>query len=772
MKTAIIFLFCFAYFHPAASFLTAKDLSRNGLKRCYERGTLPQKINGQDLPLPSSMETFVSLVERIETKYPTMQAVELIKKLQMSFRVDDLTEDFRAWSSAAQYANDFEKLFFNIPSELKGYEFAEEDFTEDEQCALHFMLSHTINATAWGTEELKEDGTAKHPRELGVVSLHSKWKHALSLNKVLLGILAGMSGPYKKSANEVYKLLLPGKSEESLNAIEINRLYAVTLGDLVSHYVNKIYKRNEQIAFVPNGVWNDLSCPTSYALIENNGKSVTNSVLRGAIDGLIIGLKIEENLDTFQKLKLSQILSMYYGPTGLITKTESLSKSDLQWCEREKNFNNIQSLKDEIYRFYLLYTNYMGAMPTQNAQDEVSEIVGSIQKSTDIFNDITAEASTECMRSDTTLDKRCSTPYDMFAILDWGTDQQRNFQLEVIGNLSVNFDVGPRRSSFGVYSNMKSPLSRGLNTIVNNTGVAGCQSCYPKYYQRSGGKNSDIEVIQKLNETLADFVEEQDQNLNDMGEVKSGTPAKIILYFSYNTAVNDDYRLRDALWEFEKSFKEATILAVGPGKESLKIFTLKDDFDVFQIPTGSVNAADLIGKLKNRICKVPAEFQFKECQRNSRSAEAENRQELVIGHNRKQYWAMYPKYFLKSFSITLKFKPLDGAQIKVCFTRSAYVMMEDNPQNIECHESSGEEIKFFVKNPCYKRNVNNCDPFFFTVEGKRPPNGVCQSLKCVTPRDIQFEFQHEGISCNAASFISVSMMALVLAALAFFTRMP
>ncbi|GBM76691.1 hypothetical protein AVEN_196957-1, partial [Araneus ventricosus] len=68
------------------------------------------------------------------------------------------------------------------------------------------------------------------------------------------------------------------------------------------------------------------------------------------------------------------------------------------------------------------------------------------------------------------------------------------------------------------------------------------------------------------------------------------------------------------------------------------------------------------------------------------------------------------------------------------------------------------------------RNVNNCDPFFFTIEGKKSPNGVCQSLKCSTPKDIQLEFQHEGISCSTASFISVSTMALVLAAFAFFIR--
>ncbi|GFU27047.1 uncharacterized protein NPIL_119481, partial [Nephila pilipes] len=98
----------------------------------------------------------------------------------------------------------------------------------------------------------------------------------------------------------------------------------------------------------------------------------------------------------------------------------------------------------------------------------------------------------------------------------------------------------------------------------------------------------------------------------------------------------------------------ATILALGPNKESLKVFTIKDDHDIFQLPTGATNAADIAAKLKSRICKAPAEFQFKECDRNSRASEQENRQEAVVGLNKKQYWAMYPKYFLKSYSLTLK----------------------------------------------------------------------------------------------------------------------
>ncbi|GFU44214.1 uncharacterized protein NPIL_251571 [Nephila pilipes] len=639
MKTQIVFILLLAYLRITTSFMNVKDFDRSGLKRCYERGTLPERINGQELPLPSSIETFVSLIERIESKYSSMAATDIIKNLLMSFRVDELAGDFRSWPSPALFANDFERLFFSLPTDLK-YEWQPEDFTDDEKCALHFMLSHTINATAWGNEEVQEDGTVKRPREYGVVSLHSKWKHAFSLAKVLLGILSGLSGNNERNAAELYRSLLPGKRDENLNNVKVNRLYAVTLGDLVSHYANKVYKENEQITFVPNGMWNDVSCPTYYILSANNFKYVTNSVLRGAIDGLIIGRKLEEKAEIYQKIKLSKILRMYYGPTGLIDeKDTSNTRNSVQWCERERNFEAIQNTKDELYNFYLLYTNYLRAVPSKNSANEVNEIINNIQKSPEIFSDISAEASSECVRSDVSPDKKCSTPFDIFAILDWGTDIQRNFQAEIIGNLSVNFDVGPQGSSIGVYSNMKSQLSRGLNTIVNNTGASGCQSCFTKYYQRSGGKNSDVEVIQKLNETLTDFEEEYDLSRAELSEIKSGNPAK--------------------------------------------------------------------------------------------------------------------------------FKPMDdGGQIKVCFTRSAYIIMEDNPQQIECYESS-EEIRFFVRNPCHRRNVHNCDPFYFTVEGKKPPTLFCQNAKCNTPKDILFEFQHEGISCNTASFISISTLSMLFAVLLF-----
>lgn len=51
---------------------------------------------------------------------------------------------------------------------------------------------------------------------------------------------------------------------------------------------------------------------------------------------------------------------------------------------------------------------------------------------------------------------------------------------------------------------------------------------------------------------------------------------------------------------------------------------------------------------------VPGEFTYKACNQTSPAKEADNKQEVYISPNKIQYWAMYPKYFLKSYGITMK----------------------------------------------------------------------------------------------------------------------
>ena len=71
----------------------------------------------------------------------------------------------------------------------------------------------------------------KQPREFGVVSLHSKRKHAFALGRVLLGIYAS----YLPSSSEeiisvLQKLGIQKSNDNTLKTIKVNLVYAVTLG--------------------------------------------------------------------------------------------------------------------------------------------------------------------------------------------------------------------------------------------------------------------------------------------------------------------------------------------------------------------------------------------------------------------------------------------------------------------------------------------------------------------------------------------------------------
>lgn len=58
----------------------------------------------------------------------------------------------------------------------------------------------------------------------------------------------------------------------------IHLTYVIT--DLITRLSSK-----DEVKILPNGEWTDVSCPTEYRLDDNNGGFVTNSELRGAVDG-------------------------------------------------------------------------------------------------------------------------------------------------------------------------------------------------------------------------------------------------------------------------------------------------------------------------------------------------------------------------------------------------------------------------------------------------------------------------------------------------------
>lgn len=351
--------------------------------------------------------------------------------------------------------------------------------------------------------------------------------------------------------------------------------------------------------------------------------------------------------------------------------------------------------------------------------------------------------------------------------------------------------------------------------------------------------------------------------------------AKVIIWFNYNTQTrqnglasgptnwyqqapsstlnnnnnynNDQYRFAEAKRLLHENFRGAAILAVSNNRDEVKQFVYDEQRDIFtDIPAGSSSASSssdyyspssssfgsidsagggynsianlngpadiLVDKLLQRMCDVPALFQYPMCSKTT----SENVASLgYISPKRKQYWMMSPKTFHSSRTVRMAFK-VDGGRLRVCFGRmprpdesaarnplqlqqqQSYAgpisfgssSGQQNQANSQyssvvtpaaaaggptlvnnlpsgnnyytgleygiCKDvSPGQEIDFIVDDPCYKKAIVDCEPFYFVIKeitnpGEGDPNYMCKDPGCKRFDQVRFSMTHTGVQCNSA----------------------
>ena len=136
-----------------------------------------------------------------------------------------------------------------------------------------------------------------------------------------------------------------------------------------------------------------------------------------------------------------------------------------------------------------------------------------------------------------------------------------------------------------------------------------------------------------------------------------GVPSKSFIWFNYNTLQpipTDSEQLKryeEIKWNLKYKHRDIPFFILGLNIEPINdLIRQKQHF----IPVG-INSLDDIQKrakqLASEICKVPSTFQYNQCHIN---ASSENIYEGFITPGYKQYWAMYPEYFIKSCNIEMK----------------------------------------------------------------------------------------------------------------------
>ncbi|RWS07507.1 hypothetical protein B4U79_09640 [Dinothrombium tinctorium] len=749
-----------------------------------------------------SVENLIGLIEKIESgleeRKVKVAPVELAKILLRKYRIDDLTyqngfflmtEDIKHNYRIEDALLDTEN--FQLDAEISSI--INSSLDKHENCSLHYLLSHNIDlvATDGDTKTLlfranqspnsqnnepnkykprllystQSGPLTKFPREYGVGTFRNDHTQAIALNKLLLGIIAGYipTGQSQPSVRDVYVKLTRDANLENVQMdleSKIDPLMAVTIAS-VYEYGAYSTEQNKQNLFGARGEWKTSICPTEYVLNVQEqtiqdikdipGVAATQAELRGALDGYIIGKTIQRKQnEPKNQLTLSQILRFYYSQTGL---TEGDG-----YCRRP---NYIPQM-DEIIRQAKSFRRIKVLLSAGKVSSSDNEVVSPITAVHDEFrreleaariiseNDRNWCSEGERRGSGNDFNNYpCENPSDVFVLLD--KENKLDEQKKLIGKLATELNMYRKGSSLTILTNGQGSDNTFYRVTWNETnkGCANCRLDAVDIRDDLGGLVSPDKFLRYLNDTLRDF--------DEMKKDEIAVPSRVFIIFNmgYMEKRNFEPRSRFStdIRVLRRNHREVKYIVIG--EEEKHNFLPFDDHSFFETKDSS-----LIEKISKEICKTPALFQHPECQNRPSS------EDHYIGHITRgevQNWAIFPRFYEKSYDITFRFESKE--KLKVCHSRTPEPGYGDF-NRYPCYENDGGEIKFTRKDPCHKYNLENCPIFYFTIFTPSEGTGEeCNSEACANYKQIEYKFSHTGIRCNGALGITFSPLLTIISSL-------
>ncbi|XP_022248245.1 uncharacterized protein LOC111087101 [Limulus polyphemus] len=462
--------------------LDIEDFKTFVQKSCYN--TTRENVlhpSGQEIPLANSMENFISIVEKLELNNTDWTAVDTAKMLLKRFSIDGLEQ-----SGMTLKQNEFDipktkimNAFFKGES-IKSERFPEEHLTENEKCSLYYMLSYTVNSTLRpGLDQLDvtyrvplskqalgaPTQRARHPREQGVVSIENIEDQAISLGKVLTGIAASSLNDGKTLSNDIDKHDIKNWKP----------LVALTIAETLVIAEFKAMEHSGPNGKIPEGKWNSTICTTEFKL-DDQVNATSYSLLRGSVDGLIIGSVLTDNAELRNNLKLSQLLRAYYSYSGLP------STSKHSYCNREEQLEPlIENLDAQV-------TNYAKVLSDLKSL-ALNDLDTVVKNTKDLFENTKLKVAEnnyykECRYPGTMQEPICETSHDVFVIMDTRvTRSALKTQQEIISYLANRMDMRAYGDSMSIFA--YGTQNEELYPIVFNTTSQGCATCFPAWIDTS-----------------------------------------------------------------------------------------------------------------------------------------------------------------------------------------------------------------------------------------------------------------------------------------------
>nr|XP_037284910.1 LOW QUALITY PROTEIN: uncharacterized protein LOC119177824 [Rhipicephalus microplus] len=613
-----------------------------------------------------SLSFFVELVRKIEAAYPQRNLFDIaalllncVLKPRLKKSSQRVTMTFADGNKIGRDLSEqmtLESWLSPWPRGLgeQPMTFNKTILTESEMCALFLMLHHSFH------ENRDNDSVYTIEKGVAQVSWESP-KIAVAVAKVLQGIMVGM---IHKAGNltDVWQADEPAKDPR---VPPVDPLLSATIGVVLAvSSVESLLHHHGGSVIGYEGVWFGESCPGAY---RTGGKRhwCSYSVLRGAIDGLLLGKY--SRLVSSRGMPLSRLLSMYYGVWGVPRAVPGVP--GLSVCgRRELLYPYLRDglLEGNVSHMARAYLLHRYGQTSKRLSLFVAAATGEFLQR--LRRDLLRHPAF-CDRYPPTPDQaECRTPGDVFIVMDadayandlWMKQQKRTVEL-----LAQRLNIGSHSGRFmHLYVN-KRDIDGTLQLQMANETSSSTVSCYARSTNFSEiATDNEVVVLESLRNLLSN-------NLNrNRGPI---APATIIVIFKFGHLRSLHQRLKPLLPRVLGS--AGSIIAVGNNITSLQQMVrregrgvMKGHDKVMLLAATEDAAKDVANKIVDEACTAPALLR---CLNDGVESKDKFSFQGSVTENGVIYLMLDPEDYNNFEDLNIKIEAVGGT-LKVCQRRTKF----------------------------------------------------------------------------------------------------
>uniref|UniRef100_A0A1B6D0F0 Uncharacterized protein n=1 Tax=Clastoptera arizonana TaxID=38151 RepID=A0A1B6D0F0_9HEMI len=599
------------------------------------------------------------------------------------------------------------------------------------------------------------------PIENGVI--YTKYG-SVKIGMVLAGIAAGLQSQ-TVSQNNLFQLAARGKTYKRPSTMlrglttftstpsVSNRWVATLSGEIaeLSLLQGPINQQSMRVGL--SGGWNDTLVPRYYFLSEQSRDALTDTDIRGAVDGLLMATNIQNWRNVASTLKLSQLLDMYYSDRGVFDKT-------IRACQRQDRFSTIAPTTTMLQESIAFSEVLQLELPIAvNLAVEAIEDLNTIAVSK-ISTYVPSMATTTCETSSSSTTITAKPAISLYIVIDFNYDfltaqQIINYIVESaeVSRFSCNISVINAKDGKVLVNSTQTPLDFNLNfTRTNYT---------------NGAKGFDLpKIIQEIGVNLTRRLDYDRVTLN------SGGPSTVVLIIPYSTSTiadSDRDYISKKLAYYNQILPDVKFMYLTTGsKERFSSFVTDPTTDIFLLTTTDI--ANSINPLITRLSRVPRRIINPWCTSSYYGSSSNN---LVLTDYLEplgvHYYRVHPNYFYRSGSGRIRIQGSSSAVLSVCLSRT-------NPlpgANSTSSDSSCSQITSgYYDIPINDQTCSGasyaylCRPIYFSVTATQTTTTTnyyqCSDDGCRYPDSIRFTIMQDGLTCYSnAHALRVSLAILL-----------